>query len=88
MSAVRHIAASSVTAEHIGQHVTVAGHVKRWTSTGIAYGWVKDTASGGLSDIEKRDHHHVILYLGGETVDVSPDATVTIGTLDVLGGAG
>lgn len=73
------------------QHLTAEGASNptwigwRLTVTDRATG---ETVTGGLSDFLVDDEHgHVWLYLAGRQVELRHGDTVTVGGLDVLGGA-
>jgi len=97
MNALRHLPARTLTTEHIGQRITVRGLVERYSPTmtaadGTVLAWkstpVTETVTGGLSEVERGlGYHRLRLFVGGQIVEVHEGATVTIGDLDVPGGA-
>lgn len=97
MNAIRHLPAHSLTTEHVGQRVTVRGLLKRYVPSmtaadGTVLAWtttpVTETVTGGLTDFDTTiGYHKVRLFVGGQIVELHERATVTIGDLDVPGGA-
>jgi len=97
MNALRHLPAHTLTTEHLGQRITVRGLVHRYTPSmtqadGAVIAWkstpVTETVTGGLTDYDTTiGYHKVRVFVGGEIVELHEQATVTIGDLDVPGGA-
>lgn len=70
-----HFAAGEVNATWIGWRLTVTNRIDGQVVT------------GGLSDYEvDAQRGHVWLHMGGRTVELRAEDTVTAGGLDVLGG--
>lgn len=72
---LRHAPARAITGADIGHKVTVTAGAR--------------TLTGGLSDVEQHPTAgRTVLWLGGHPeVDVRNDTTVTLGDLNVIGGA-
>lgn len=76
MNGIRHMRAADMNATWIGWQITATDR-----ATGR-------TVTGGLSDYAiDAGHGHVWLFMGGQTVELRADDTVTAGHLDVPGAA-